>query len=886
MASSLISNTNQVHFSSVVAMDNAGMVAMFEALVASGLNGFLGCMSDIFETALVEFYQNDSVRDGRVISTVQGKSVQISEEVFARIFQLPVEGLTDMNEVPKDLVFDARTEFSFTGEKLTNFCKKRELKIDFRLLSDILAKSVILKAGSFDAVTHERFLMMTAINGGVKINWGRLLFNIFTDMVMPGSRQARGYAVKICILLKNVRNLDLGDSKEFPPLKILTARTVGRYISINKKISVEDVEDVGDVSRVKKTPVKRAVSKKRPATTVAELVVRKKRKLKGKAAPSNKNLELVSVAQEVVPLQVIKPITAAPPKTKRKAPKRKLIFPAGSADEIVEEETCLEKQREEPTADVVVNEPVVVTFVEKEKETSGDDLDSIIQQILEDTAQFEVDRMIDVENDPDEERRTDDEFITLEEILSTIPAGCSLPSTTGEVTKIQLAKSIQFRVVDEGDWYKASLPKISSAEKGKAPLHEKDPIKGNLTKEFLWEKTCFSKIFEGKSRDRGAVIARSNINTKSSCWIRTIVRVNDSWVIEPCADYWKPLPRQVVCYEVLPQLSYVYTLPTVSEFFKLLKKRWADVCLESTEFFVSGTLLPVGSLNFCRALTVFEPAQGFGFRRPTITSWGWSQLCTTFVRYSLFGGLKTVDISNFISVLIPDRPVLRDVNILDTVVQSAPVFLLTGTSTQEDPIVQMDIDQHPDSPPTSADSSLHFNANDIPTEEESANYQLILPYAATPTTTDNAASFAQLGASIDQDRAYRVLLNSIRQEIHDQKTLLSLDFLTSQKRISTQVAAMATCLTDVQKDVQDTKDNFFHHLLDFRAQAQGNYNNLTTQFGELVDYINRGGNDKKGEESSSRQPQPPPDDQNRPSGGSACRGSGSGGSSRRGSSKR
>ncbi|KZV46770.1 hypothetical protein F511_13490 [Dorcoceras hygrometricum] len=552
-------------------------------------------------------------------------------------------------------------------------------------------------------------------------------------MVMPGSRQARGYAVQICILLKNVPNLDLGDSKEFPPLKILNARTVGRYISINDKISVEDVEDVGDVSRVKKTPVKRVVSKKRPATAAAEPVVKKKRTLKGKAALSNEKLELVSVAQEAVPLHIIKPITAAPTKSKRKVPKRNLILPAGSADEFAEEETDFEKQREEPTADFVVNEPTVATVVEKEKETSGDDVDLIIQQIPEDTAQLETDmgdtdetvvggptiqtsddfisgdfqlvtseadRMIGVENDPDEERRTDDESMTLEEILSTIPAGSSLPSTTGEVTKIQLGKSIHFRVVNEGDSYKASLPNISYAEKGKAPLHEKDPIKGNLTEEIFalicadiyllvrlreqvidevdrffnsfsfkklaalkleeiyakeelvltwaktdstkvalhrltyiltkyrelllrkflktrksnfvsgtpssaidlqvldklsdldlfvleelkvqtqehgirWEKTCCSKIFEGKSRDRGAVIARSNTNTKSSCWIRTMVRVNDSWVIEPCADYWKPIPRQVVCNEVLPQVSSVDTLPTVNTTLNLTLKALA-----------------------------------------------------------------------------------------------------------------------------------------------------------------------------------------------------------------------------------------------------------------------------------------------------------------------
>ncbi|KZV40821.1 hypothetical protein F511_17741 [Dorcoceras hygrometricum] len=287
---------------------------MFKALVASGLNGFLGCMSEIFETALVEFYQN--------ASTVQGKSVEISEEVFSRTFQLPMEGLTDMNEVPKDLVFDARTEFSFTGDKLTTSCKKRELKIEFRLLSDILAKLVIVKAGSFDVVTHERFLMMTAINAeSTKLGFGRF--------------------------------------QGVPTSKILTARTVGRYMSINDKIYVEDVEDVGDVSPMKKTPAKRVVSKKRPAVAVDEHVVKKKRTFKGKAAPSKEKLELVSVAQEAIPLQIVAPIpavsTVPPPKPKQKAPKRKLKLTPASDDETVAKDAnvgAVEKQGEGTTADV------------------------------------------------------------------------------------------------------------------------------------------------------------------------------------------------------------------------------------------------------------------------------------------------------------------------------------------------------------------------------------------------------------------------------------------------------------------------------------------------------------------------------------------------------
>ncbi|KZV35484.1 hypothetical protein F511_35832 [Dorcoceras hygrometricum] len=116
-------------------------------------------------------------------------------------FELPMDGLTDLNEVPKDLVFDARSIFYFTGEQVSTSCKKWEMKIEFRFLSDILAKSIFVKARSFDAVTHERFLMMAAIDGGVKINWGRLLFNIFKDMTAE-SRQARGFAIQISILFR------------------------------------------------------------------------------------------------------------------------------------------------------------------------------------------------------------------------------------------------------------------------------------------------------------------------------------------------------------------------------------------------------------------------------------------------------------------------------------------------------------------------------------------------------------------------------------------------------------------------------------------------------------------------------------------------------------
>ncbi|KZT76308.1 hypothetical protein F511_46667 [Dorcoceras hygrometricum] len=109
MASSLFINTIHVEFDSILAMDNPGMVAMFQSLVASGLTGFLGCPVVLYEDSVTEFFQNDSVRDGLVVSTVNGVNVEISEKMFVETFELLIEGLTELSEVPKDVVFDAKS---------------------------------------------------------------------------------------------------------------------------------------------------------------------------------------------------------------------------------------------------------------------------------------------------------------------------------------------------------------------------------------------------------------------------------------------------------------------------------------------------------------------------------------------------------------------------------------------------------------------------------------------------------------------------------------------------------------------------------------------------------------------------------------------------------
>ncbi|KZT76154.1 aldehyde oxidase-like protein [Dorcoceras hygrometricum] len=136
----------------------------------------------------------------------------------------------------------------------------------------------------------------------------------------------------------------------------------------------------------------------------------------------------------------------------------------------------------------------------------------------------------------------------------------------------------------------------------------------------------------------------------------------------------------------------------MSVFFRLMKKRWADVCLEVTDFCASRRLLPVGSINFCRALEIVETDSCFASRQPTVFSLRLSQFCTIQIQYSLFSSLYTADISEFLASIALDRSAFRSVQIAQSVA----------------PSVQLSLDQRPSSPiyPESS-SSLRFDQTDF-----------------------------------------------------------------------------------------------------------------------------------------------------------------------------
>ncbi|KZV25188.1 tRNA(adenine(34)) deaminase, chloroplastic [Dorcoceras hygrometricum] len=812
-------------------------------------------------------------------------------------------------------------------------------------------------------------------------------------MVTDGTRQAKGFAIQISLRLKNIPNLELGESSEFPASKILTDKSVHRYISINDKVGVEET---ADASPVKKAPRKPAASKKIPAVTAAEEPVpKKKRTSKKKSGSSHSTMEIMAIAQEAVPTQIVAASTGVStteehieqPAVEDNIPADQLVDEV--AGENIGEGAADESVHEEPAGDVgarideTTAEPAVANIAIVEVSTA-DDVDSIIQQVLLETAQsasaedeqieeldicgsdfashstitiderqwfdlpyedliakWNAEKKVTTPDDTDEEieagraigpvgrvqtevsqpeylleEQADmemstadqsvdelidaDEARSLEDIILSIPADVPLPSAGVEITKIIFGQTIHIPGVAEGDLYKATLPTIHLEEKGKEPLQLKNPAKGMPHKEhyyrlkwaklqqedfsakieqvltwaetdctitalqrksyillkyrevlvrkildswkknfvpgegfsatdlkvialltdlhlfvleelkkevqahgILWKRVCCSQIFEGSPRDRGAVIARTNTNTPSRCWIRTMMRVNGLWVIEPCADQWVKIPQPIISSEVPRKRQYDDTLPPVSKFFRLLKKRWADVCLEVVEFCASRRLLPVGSINFCRALAFVEPDSSFDYRQPTVFA----------LRFSQFFILRSAPVfSNFFRQLL--------LFAFDTTDLAATVSSL---------------------PPVSIDLSAAL-----------ADFQAILSKQINESQSGISSKLHKIEQGLrdslrQQKDVFKNLFHGARQESRNIDNVQTLRFTEFRKNILSQNASIFTGLADVRKE------------------AQANYLILTDQLGQLFDYINRGGNDKKGK-SSSRGPQQPPNVQIRDSG--------------------
>ncbi|KZV22062.1 hypothetical protein F511_38908 [Dorcoceras hygrometricum] len=636
MASSFYSNTQHIDFASVLAMNDPGMVSMFQALIASGLEGFLGCTAVVYKTALVDFFENASVCDGVIISTVAGL-VEISEEWFAEMFELPVDGLADVSEMPKDKIFDARIIVSMTGEPVILSGLKSQMKIQYRLLCDIMAKSISVQAGSFNALTVEKFSLMTAVVCSVKMNWGRVLFGILKKMVTsrrqfididksgaldadvaPKATKApkkRTAAVPADVPVEEVPIQmiegstapaadDTADQPaavdafpaDRPAEEIESVERVDEQLAAEPAVHVPAVEPAVEVSRVNvddpETVIRQVLDQLDFVTE--DPVVAKVDRVEtwfdrafdaelATADHEHHNAGTIDCGDQSVDTTnevpwFVRPFVLANRDTK------KLFETASDSEDAMDLEVESQDLLVVRDTDIsTVGEQEITVFGEQLMGTNDESSEDIEAEAVEKSADeaMSIERHFHVH--PSRAARSGQ----LKNRRISLPRWNKFSHGAGtDSTIIALQRKRYILLVYREMLFRKVLEKRRKhfiPSKGSSAVDLKilnklssfhrlvlEELKTEtLAHGLVWTQPCCSGIFEGETRDRGVVITRSNTNTRSSCCIRTMIRVNGTWVIEPCADKWVKIPRQIISCEVHCQRQYDDTLPssTLSEQF-------------------------------------------------------------------------------------------------------------------------------------------------------------------------------------------------------------------------------------------------------------------------------------------------------------------------------
>ncbi|KZV31146.1 glycine C-acetyltransferase [Dorcoceras hygrometricum] len=949
----------------------------------------------------------------------------------------------------KNLVYDAKSIFSKSGEPVSTYGKKKLMKYEYRLLNDILAKAITVEADSFDAVTNEHFLMMTAIQFGLKVNWSKILFSVLEGDGRQDTEEGQGEAVPLTII-------------EPTPATTAEKSPLPKHKSKKRKLVLpRDSDD-------------ETVEERQVTVEVAD------------EEPVVKHTDEVDVIIGQVLVETSQ-------MGKDEAEQLEQTFDETNVEEIFFEDTAVDK--------LTILSSVWMSLTK-----------ILLQQRLLTKLRAARIVGTEAPEKAVGRNQKDEELMSIDDLLMQIFDNMMLPSVTAaEVTKIRLGSSIAINEVQDRDWYYASLPRISIHDKGKEPLEEFDIVKGNPAREMValicgdvefllqlrdqfmkdgndyWRSSCRLSLFVNKQQipDRATTenlvphcffiepvqywgAAPSIIHSWGWYSVCTeVVRYNmfgclrpvrdvnfcrDIVVISSVVDILEKLPtgfcresiplktfepptavpaddehveKRVSVEEAVEEQSIDPTVDTIEKetvstadevysviaqvlaetaqmeetetaereqhletgvgeekivegqavvkadevehwfnlSFKEFAARQADRLVESAsetdgeretvaygigvgEQQLQTFIEPENRIDASTSYFVTEPVEGMeladviptveenisvdeamtleeilltipghislpsaigevtkiqlgkSISIPGVDEGDWELLIQKFleVRKSNFvpnDGSSATDLKvlDWLSdlhlfvleelkeqmlahVIALDRSVFRETTNLDSVVQRAPLLLLTDSGTQENSIVHMDIDQRPDSPPTSANSSMCFD------EDDTAATQFSLP----DISTDLTEAFAQLRASVEQIHFEQIRHKDDADKLRD-ILLMHIRDLEKQfsGRFDEQDRLTGLCLTIFAK-IFTTKRPccrwMFSHLnrssvpnelLDFRAKAEDNHLNLSTQLGFLVDYINRGGDAKKGEGGSSSRPQPPPDDQSRPSGGNGSR---------------
>ncbi|KZV27118.1 hypothetical protein F511_35636 [Dorcoceras hygrometricum] len=242
-----------------------------------------------------------------------------------------------------------------------------------------------------------------------------------------------------------------------------------------------------------------------------------------------------TVSKDVEPIQFVDPTHAAAtfpsPVLKQKSRKRRLVLSRGSDDEsmgtkeiVKDDDAAAVASTDE--ADIIIAKVLEETLelgvnaTEQEGQVGDEALfeEDFARWLDEFVARHNEPELVGTNNDTQAERsinsvvdkevnisvvrkQVTEKSMPIDDLLIQISDDLLLPITALEITKIRLGEFLNFGDGQRGDLYSASLPRISSLDKGKGILVEDEQVRVNPAREIV-ELICTDVAFLVNLRDQ------------------------------------------------------------------------------------------------------------------------------------------------------------------------------------------------------------------------------------------------------------------------------------------------------------------------------------------------------------------------------------------------
>ncbi|KZV50695.1 hypothetical protein F511_25564 [Dorcoceras hygrometricum] len=526
---------------------------------------------------------------------------------------------------------------------------------------------------------------MTAIQYGLKVNWGKVLFNVLKDMVDKSQRKAKGFAAQIGVLLKSIPTIALGDGVPFPFAKILSMKTVSTYIATNTTIDAREEQGMVGEATVKRkskstkqsssadnTPVKVisefAGSKKRVATAdKSPAITMKRRTVKTKHSSSQASLDIMPVAQDVVPIQGVDEVAFADdfaqwlddfvarntepeivetrnvtsdadstsPVTVQemnKAVNNRLVTEENmSIDDLllqISDDMLLPSISAPEISKIRLGESISITegkaILEEYEPIRGNparelveiicgDIEFLIRirdQVMVDVVEFFHSFSLNTLSNFDAllalkaKEKLMLEWAETDSLAMAVKRKGYILAKYRELLLRKFLDSHQ-KFLAPGQPWTATTSQIIDILSDAHSISLEDLLAQQRAHGLPIEQPCASTAFDS-SVDSGAVLAKFYSVEKSTCWVRPMILIDGIWTPLQGPYFWK-----IGCHLSLFLYQKKMPKPAIEDIFAL-------------------------------HVSLVEPVQYWEAAPYLIKTWRWAQVCTDIVRYSIFGCLKPV----------------------------------------------------------------------------------------------------------------------------------------------------------------------------------------------------------------------------------------------------